>query len=169
MDADFALINERFLGDKSDIQKTRALYDAWIATVDEEIQLLLDDSRARQLGHLDDELIGQLSNLNTQLQGFIEFASSKADEFLSGAIALKERTLTLTYGIIALVVVGSLLMAIFTSRGITRPINKVVDIANHLAEGDLSVHIQSDRKDETGQLMQAMRRMVSFGHHATSW
>ncbi|MFH0724823.1 MAG: methyl-accepting chemotaxis protein [Pseudomonadota bacterium] len=46
------------------------------------------------------------------------------------------------------------------ARAITRPIISAVGVADKLAEGDLMVAITVDSKDETGQLLEAMKRMV---------
>jgi methyl-accepting chemotaxis protein len=46
-------------------------------------------------------------------------------------------------------------------RSIIRPLAAGVEIANRLADGDLTVDVQVDSKDETGQLMTAMRNMVT--------
>ena len=50
--------------------------------------------------------------------------------------------------------------AFWVTRSITRPINEAVGAANALAEGDLSVSINVDSKDEVGQLMAALQAMV---------
>jgi methyl-accepting chemotaxis protein len=44
--------------------------------------------------------------------------------------------------------------------GITRPLAEAVDVANKLSEGNLDVRIVVNSKDETGQLLLAMRKMV---------
>jgi methyl-accepting chemotaxis protein len=57
---------------------------------------------------------------------------------------------------------GSLLAAAaawFVTRSITRPINEAVQVARTVASGDLSSHIESDRRDEAGQLLQALATM----------
>ena len=62
-----------------------------------------------------------------------------------------------------LVVLGTLLsigLGFFISRMITKPLEEAVDIANALAEGDLSVNVAVKSLDETGQLMGALRHMV---------
>jgi methyl-accepting chemotaxis protein len=64
---------------------------------------------------------------------------------------------------IALAIVAFLLgagVAFWVTRGITRPINQAVGVANALAEGDLSAKIEVNGKDETGQLLAAMQTMV---------
>lgn len=50
--------------------------------------------------------------------------------------------------------------SVWNTRAITRPLRQAVDIAERLASGDLSVRVQANGKDETGQLMAAMGHMV---------
>jgi methyl-accepting chemotaxis protein len=60
-------------------------------------------------------------------------------------------------GIAILMGVG---VAYWVTRSITRPINEAVEVANHLAEGDLTTRIVVTTTDETGQLLMAMQNMV---------
>ena len=53
-----------------------------------------------------------------------------------------------------------LLLTIVIARIIARPLINVVQVADRIAEGDLSVRIVSESEDETGQLLSAMQRMV---------
>ncbi|MCU6432741.1 methyl-accepting chemotaxis protein [Undibacterium sp. Jales W-56] len=43
--------------------------------------------------------------------------------------------------------------------GITRPLNQAVDIAETIAAGDLTAHIESSTRDETGQLLNSLQSM----------
>jgi methyl-accepting chemotaxis protein len=52
-------------------------------------------------------------------------------------------------------------LALWVTRTITRPIGEAVAAANALANGDLSVKIDVQSKDEVGQLMGAMQAMVA--------
>lgn len=66
-------------------------------------------------------------------------------------------------GMVLLTVVALILglgIGTFVTRGITRPINEAVGVANALAAGDLTVAVESDSKDETGLMMQALANMV---------
>lgn len=58
------------------------------------------------------------------------------------------------------IVLGCLVAWVLT-RGITRPLEQAVQVANSLSGGDLNVKIESTAKDETGQMLQAMRSMVA--------
>ncbi len=50
-------------------------------------------------------------------------------------------------------------LAMYITRAITRPLNSAVSAARQIAKGDLTVTIEVDSTDETGQLMQALKDM----------
>ena len=50
--------------------------------------------------------------------------------------------------------------ALFITQAIVGPLQRVVGIARKVADGDLTTNIDSDRRDELGQLMQAMQAMT---------
>ncbi|AOV16590.1 hypothetical protein BJI67_05465 [Acidihalobacter aeolianus] len=65
--------------------------------------------------------------------------------------------------VISIIVIGLLIgigFAWFTTRSITRPIGEAVNVANHLADNDLTVEIEVTSNDETGHLLAAMRTMA---------
>jgi methyl-accepting chemotaxis protein len=61
--------------------------------------------------------------------------------------------------------IGAILLAMgfawWVTRSITTPINKAVEAATRLADGDLTVKLESDSKDEVGHLMNAMQNMIA--------
>ena len=64
--------------------------------------------------------------------------------------------------LIAIILGGVLIgivLGLIISRSITRPLSRAVDAANRLAEGDLTVQLDSSSRDETGQLLTAMGNM----------
>ena len=60
--------------------------------------------------------------------------------------------------IVAIVVIGGL-VSVLGTRGITRPLRQAVEVAQHVAAGDLSSSILADGEDETGQLLEALGTM----------
>jgi methyl-accepting chemotaxis protein len=52
-----------------------------------------------------------------------------------------------------------LALAFFFGRSIIRPLNNAIEIARHVADGDLTSRIEVRSRDETGQLMQALKDM----------
>jgi len=57
------------------------------------------------------------------------------------------------------IIILSVLISIIV-RSITTPINKAVNLSNQMAEGDLNVHVEVKSRDETGQLLAAMKDMA---------
>ncbi len=77
----------------------------------------------------------------------------------AGAVYTSARAWTI--GMLLACAVLALLMAYAITRGITEPLGRALDAANRLSGGDLTVEIDVDRKDETGQLLLAMQNMVA--------
>ncbi|MCC4594279.1 methyl-accepting chemotaxis protein [Xanthomonas campestris pv. phormiicola] len=127
--------------------------------VDSVMQLPLSESNP-QLAELSksvrsssDELDALMSELGEVKEANASKANDATDEIYSSG----------TKTMIAIIIGGVLLgvgLGFFISRSVTKPIGKAVDVANALAEGDLSMVIESTSKDEAGQLLMAMRRMV---------
>lgn len=55
----------------------------------------------------------------------------------------------------------SVLLGLFLTRSITKPVGEAVDALNRLSKGDLTVDIEVNRKDEIGTLMKAMKDMIT--------
>jgi len=62
-------------------------------------------------------------------------------------------------GILGVLLLGSAGFAWATVRSITRPLTQAVRIAESVAAGDLSLHIEGGGRDETAQLLAALQRM----------
>lgn len=77
----------------------------------------------------------------------------------SGEIYAKSRSVMLM-AILASIIVG-VLLGFSVSRMIANPIKECVRISNQLAEGDIGMKIEANRKDEAGDLLFAMGAMVS--------
>ena len=65
------------------------------------------------------------------------------------------------WSIMAVATLLSIIFAMFIKSAISKPLTKAVEAANSLSNGDLTVEIEIGSKDETGQLLVAMKNMVS--------
>ncbi len=67
----------------------------------------------------------------------------------------------LTVIIISIVaIILALFIAVYISRAITKPVDVMLHASNKVAQGDLTVHVKNDAKDEVGQLSQAIQTMT---------
>jgi len=76
------------------------------------------------------------------------------------ANTLYKETRTQTFVIIAFALLLGIFISFIITRSITLPLKTTVDISDRLANGDLNVTIDITSKDETGQLLSAMKNMV---------
>jgi methyl-accepting chemotaxis protein len=90
----------------------------------------------------------------------IEFQAKLMKKVGEGAaeVASQTQALVISLGLAAVLIAAG--FAWWVTRSITRPINEAVAVANALSDGDLTVKIEVDSKDETGQLKAAMQTMV---------
>jgi methyl-accepting chemotaxis protein len=74
--------------------------------------------------------------------------------------------LALLISILTLLAVG--LLGYFVTINVTRPLREAVDVANQLAQGQLTAKVGATRNDETGQLLRAMQHMIDNLSHVVS-
>jgi len=112
----------------------------------------------------------------TYMSGTVRPAADALDQTMSELSDLKETNArdaaeetaamyssTRTF-MLALSIAGvalGLMFGLLIARSITRPLGEAVQVANALAEGDLTARIESNRGDEIGRLLAAMKGMVS--------
>lgn len=72
------------------------------------------------------------------------------------------KTIKINIGIIAIfAAIVTFLIALFLGRSITKPIKKGVEMAQEMANGDLTQQLNIDQKDEIGVLAKALNEMSS--------
>ncbi|TXI22062.1 MAG: methyl-accepting chemotaxis protein, partial [Roseateles sp.] len=100
-----------------------------------------------------DALDDMLDELARQKDARAAQANDETEAIYSGS---RQTLIAIIVGGVALgVVLGWLI-----SRSVARPIGRVVEVANRLAEGDMTVEIVGKSRDEVGQLLDAMRHMT---------
>jgi len=94
--------------------------------------------------------------LNNIVQSMVE-EMNEADKVFDEA---RSRATTIA-GVLSLIGLGlAVIISLFTSGGITRPMNEAGAVLDRISTGDISVEITTDRKDEIGSMFMAMQKMV---------
>jgi methyl-accepting chemotaxis protein len=115
--------------------------------------------------HTVDALVKGMDREPTELAASIADSTKKQEEEAFGVISktAAEKYHTILFSSLTLIAVG-MLLGLVTSfliiQSITMPLKEAVAVSNSLAEGDLKIHIDVKSKDETGQLLSAMKNMV---------
>ncbi|MGN8005312.1 methyl-accepting chemotaxis protein [Acidovorax sp. 22279] len=109
----------------------------------------LVEGESKKLFDLTMETLDQLVKINSD--------GSEASRAESEATYANARATLLMISTLAIVL--AVVTALLLVRSITRPLAQAVQLAEHVAGGDLSTTIQVTSTDETGQLMTALERM----------
>jgi methyl-accepting chemotaxis protein len=115
--------------------------------VDEAARILAKDFPAAAKGYLD--ALQQL--LDLQRSSIDDIAASIHTQYS------QSRNLLVAFGV--LLFVAGWMFAWRLALSIIRPLKQALGIAETVASGDLSSHIDTSRKDETGQLLRALKTM----------
>ncbi|WP_103862817.1 methyl-accepting chemotaxis protein [Pectobacterium versatile] len=105
---------------------------------------------------------GQMRAVADQLNSVI--ASLLNDQLAASQEDIRSATLQMIIAALITLLLG-LLISWFISRQITTPLGNTLSMAEKIATGDLTMSINTTRKDELGQLMSAMSKMNDNLHN----
>ncbi len=141
----------------NNIVEARAIYipdeDEFIRLVqanrlDEAKKLLIDKARPEQLTYL--------AKIYKLIEYQVSLIGNERDEAKEGY----RRSRTMIVGIGVLVTLVSTTFAFWIRRSITVPLQRALRTAQQIAGGDLAAHIEVHTRDETGQLLAALKNMM---------
>jgi len=127
-----------------------AQYDAKIITRAQFAAEFSKGGSARSLAQNTESVIRELINYNV-VGAATQIALNEA---------LAQRSIIIVVVLLAVSVVIAAVLGLYISRGISRPINKVVDAAGRLAKGDMDISFDTRYNDETGKLIEAFEQLV---------
>ena len=142
---------------QSSLSLAQPLAGQYVAAARNTIQAARRDAAAGQAQM--PELLKAFGELETRMAELSESIGANSERMKSDASAGVTRT-RLQIGIaLALAAVGLVAAALVLARRMTGPMDRAVDLAERLAEGDLRTRVVPAGNDETVRLMQAMARM----------
>lgn len=94
------------------------------------------------------------------LDKFAVYQKKQAEKSSESAHKKSSDSTLIVIAVIVIASVVALIISIFITRGIVKPLNVAVQTAESVAEGDLTTKIEVKSSDETGQLLAAMKTMV---------
>ncbi len=98
------------------------------------------------------QIVADMDLIVKSVQDTVEAKSTEADK-----TATQSEMIIL--GVTGIALLLSITLGFLITRAITRPLNQAVTVAKTVAAGDLTSHINVTSKDETGQLLQALKDM----------
>ncbi|MBR7801752.1 methyl-accepting chemotaxis protein [Undibacterium fentianense] len=141
------------------IKELMDVREKFIASRTKFLNLTKAGDKEQALTLLSGETRGIQLNYFAALDKLITYQQKLMEESATAAELDARSDMNWIIGISAIAICISILLAIYISNSITRPLNQAVAFARRVAEGDLTAQIEIQSKDETGQLMSALQEM----------
>ncbi len=106
-----------------------------------------------------DAFMPAADHYSSQLKALLSLQRKSIDDFAVELELSSERSFKLLVALGALVVLLGALAAYLITRSITQPLRAAVDVAETVANGDLSTVFNAAPRDEIGDLMRALKAM----------
>ena len=109
--------------------------------------------------HIRDDVHGKLKAVQGAQQDLVRLTERGATELRDKAGNERLKTVWGVAGIMAVIIVAVCLGTRLVQRSVTDPLEDIVRVARSIGDGDLSVHIATDRQDEMGEVLRALAQM----------
>ncbi|MCB2183705.1 MAG: bacteriohemerythrin [Desulfobulbaceae bacterium] len=159
VNASFKIVFERFLGDKSDVERAHRLYLNWKPIREEVIALKRQNHRDEATVITKTKGEKYVTEMDASVQILIDFASDKAASFYAKAQNTEKGMQSLMIILIIATLLGAAAIAWFLGRFFSDSMNAAIAGANQMSTGDLTTSFTSNRDDETGKLFAAFNNM----------
>lgn len=124
----------------------------------EPIYKKLDETKAEKISLLTQSRF----KINKTIEHLVKSAENEMAVSLKNSDAVKKNGITSFIVFTIIAVCLAVVFGIFISRSITVPIKESVDVAEQIADYNLAVNINVNRKDEIGQLLESMKKMTEI-------
>lgn len=109
-------------------------------------------------------LTAELRVEQAQYFGAVDALLDYQSELMDVAAGAAEDQYRRSYAMVLVLGAGALILALIAgviiTRSITRPLAEAVEAAGRMAEGDMTIELDTSARDETGQLLAALQDMV---------
>ncbi len=158
----FDIINERFLGDKQDVEDLKNLFSRWKAIRDKIMGLAQQENREQAVTAIvSGEGAQHYDKLDAAMKKLTDFASNKAVEFLDNSNAQKQVIFIWVITVVVMVMLIGIALVLGIAKLINQRINLAIGIANQISSGNLHNQIEVNNHTEIGKLLQSLDKMQS--------
>jgi methyl-accepting chemotaxis protein len=146
------------------IEKYETSRDQWEKLSRQVVEGRAKDTREGRRLAIDLTLAGakiKFEEMRGYLDQLTDLTMQRVDNSRVGSqLTFRRTTITILVTTLVGFIIG-LSLALLISGGITRPLRKLLGIVESVSEGNLEVELEVDRKDEIGELVGGIARMVS--------
>jgi methyl-accepting chemotaxis protein len=103
--------------------------------------------------------VGDIQQVHVKLKEFQSLASRKSQAEITAIDAKAHQTELLLAGVLVVATLMVVPLTLLNSSSIVQPIQQALEVAQRIAQGDLTQSIQTQGKDEASQLLHALQAM----------
>ena len=126
------------------------------------VEAAMANDRPRFLSALQDGTKLTREVTDPALNKLLEYYNNHAEQAAQQAHAASRNALIIMIACGTIAILASLMIALLVTRTIIKPIRSCMEVADAIATGDLTVHINAEGGDETAVLMRAMGNMAKY-------
>ncbi|MGO4381410.1 methyl-accepting chemotaxis protein [Pseudoduganella sp. RAF53_2] len=141
-------------------EETQAFLD-YKAKRDEVLKRFQGGDRDGAIQYMFSDMVPAQNAYFGKLDAILAFQGKLMNEDGAKAEDTAQEATWLMVGQLVVATLLSILAGWLITRSVTTPINQAVDLAETVAQGDLTSRIEVERKDETGRLLNALKEMVA--------
>lgn len=108
-----------------------------------------------------EDMMNAASDVQAGLQGLIDTRTGNAAKQYNKVVSVSATTMTVTIAFSVAGMALAIILGVVISRIISKPITRMVEVADKLALGDVDVDIEVEFKDEIGNLAQSFKAVVN--------
>ncbi|MGE8396643.1 MAG: methyl-accepting chemotaxis protein, partial [Comamonas sp.] len=101
--------------------------------------------------------VAQYNQAQTDL---VTLQEAMRDRILAQGAQQRQKAVWIGMGVLAAVVALGIVLSMLLVRQIIEPLGRAVQLADAIAQGDLTVNVHDDRKDELGHLLRSLNAMT---------
>jgi len=118
-----------------------------------------DGDKSKAMAMFQGRVAAEFRKAHDVLDDLIDYNNNIARTDYEYAVADYKTVSSWVLGLIVTIMVVGFIISVWVTRSITRPIKTAVNIANRVATGDLTGKIEIKTRDETGELLTALKKM----------
>lgn len=161
----FKKLESLITGNKKTLYQAQSLFADWKQIRDTTITQIATGKLIMVDGNAINKGAKQVLNILESTQKIIDYSISQTDEIMTTAINKKQSSLIFNYSLVVITIVIAFLIAFFIIRAMNKPLKQMVTIFRQLQDDPLSVDINLARKDEIGNLLQALKSVqIKLGY-----
>lgn len=154
------IIKEHFLGDKQILENLESYLEELAPMRKHVLELASEQKNEEAIIYMREHNLVTIQKIQNELDKLINIVDTKGETLIDNVQSLQVKSVVISVILGILSAAISMSFAFYITRSITKPISELKDAAEHMVNGDFSIEVTYDSKDELGVLANSMKRMI---------